>query len=75
MQDLLEYIVKKLTGEEATVSATSENNLNVYTIRAPKAVMGLLIGKGGKTIHAIRALARARAIKDQENINLVLEEV
>lgn len=75
MQNLLEYITQGITGNEnITVEASKSGDLNIYTIRAPKEVMGTLIGKEGRTIRAIRSLARARAIIDQVAINVVLEE-
>ncbi len=75
MQELLEYLVKELTGsEEITVEQTEEESLNVYTITAPQSVMGLLIGREGKIIRAVRTLARARAIVDQVGITIKLQE-
>lgn len=74
MQDLLEYITRKITQAEISVDTTEENQTRLYTIKAPKAIFGMLIGKGGKTIRAIRAVARARAIIDRENVNIQLQE-
>lgn len=76
MQKLLEYITREITGNEKIEVATeTSENVNVYTIKAPKEVMGILIGKSGRIIRAIRALARARAIKENENISVELQEV
>lgn len=75
MIELLEYITQTLTGnKDIKVEKDASGDLVIYTIKAPKEVMGLLIGKGGRTINAIRTLARARAITDQEKIALRLEE-
>lgn len=76
MQDLLKYIAQNITGEqEIAVDESQNEGQTLYTIKAPKAVIGMLIGKEGKTIRAIRALARARAIKEQIMVNIQLEEV
>lgn len=76
MQKLLEYITREITGnEKIEVSVASQDTINIYTINAPKDVMGILIGKEGRTIRAIRALARARAIKDNEQISVELQEI
>lgn len=82
MQKLLEYITRELTGNEKievameTLDPSSDSGqVHVYTIKAPKEVMGILIGKSGRTIRAIRALARARAIKDNESISVELQEI
>lgn len=75
MLNLLEYLVRQVTGNDQIEVTVSENEgVNTYTVHAPKEVMGLLIGKEGKTIRAIRALARARAIIDQEKVFVNLEE-
>lgn len=75
MIELLEYITQTLTGnKDIKVEKDTSGDLVIYTIKAPKEVMGLLIGKSGRTINAIRILARARAITDQERIALRLEE-
>lgn len=76
MIDLLEYITRSITGtNDIVVERNDSGDLIIYNIKAPKSVMGLLIGKGGKTIHAIRTLAKARAIFDNERIAVQLEEV
>jgi predicted RNA-binding protein YlqC (UPF0109 family) len=75
MQQLLEYLVKELTGsDEIKVEHSEEDSVNVYTISAPQSVMGLLIGREGKIIRAVRSLARARAIVDQVGIAIKLQE-
>lgn len=76
MKQLLEYIAKNLTGNQDIEidEKEEENGIKVYVIKTPQEVMGLLIGKEGKTIRAIRALARARAIVDQQKIFINLEE-
>lgn len=76
MQKLLEYITREITGnEKIEVGMETQESVNIYTIKAPKEVMGILIGKSGRTIRAIRALARARAITDNEHISVELQEV
>lgn len=75
MKKLLEYIASSLTGsEDILVQVQEQDGAKAYTIVAPKGVMGILIGKEGKTIRAIRALARARAIVDQEKVFVNLLE-
>ena len=75
MIDLLTYITQNLTGsKDITVTQTEVEGRQEYTIKAPKEVMGLLIGKEGRTIRAIRNLARARAIVDKILIDVKLEE-
>lgn len=75
MLDLLKYLLKEITGSgDIVVNEEDSNGVQVYCIKAPQEVMGLIIGKGGRTIRAIRSLCRARAIKDQVNIAIQVEE-
>lgn len=76
MIELLEYITRNITGnKEITVEEQNAGDLTIYAIKAPKEVMGMLIGKEGRTIRAIRTLARTRAIVSGEKIAVELEEV
>ncbi len=76
MKNLLEYITQNITGnKDIKVVESEEDGVHQYVIKTPKDVMGLLIGKEGRTIRAIRSLARARAIVDKVNINVNLEEI
>lgn len=75
MIDLLTHITQGITNNtDIEVSEDVVDGVHQYIVRAPKDVMGLLIGKEGRTIRAIRSLARARAIVEKININVNLEE-
>lgn len=75
MIDLLTYITTNISGNKDIEVVKNEiGGVHEYTVHAPKEVMGLLIGKEGRTIRAIRSLARARAIVEQVNITVKLEE-
>lgn len=76
MKDLLEYIVKNLVTNPDTVSVDEQSvsgNVNLNLTVDPSD-MGLIIGKGGSTIHAIRKLLTVRAIAENVRINLQLVE-
>lgn len=75
MKKLLEYLCEQVTGNlEVKIEETQAEDTFTYTIHAPKEVMGLLIGKGGKTIRAIRSLSKARAIVEQKRVMVQLAE-
>mgnify|MGYP001582534498 CR=1 FL=1 len=74
MLNLLKNLTLGLTGQEIPIEEKEVEGVMVYTIKAPKEVMGILIGKSGKTIRAIRNVAKARAIIDQTRISIDLEE-
>lgn len=63
MEDLLVYIAKSITGsEEIEIVEGEEEGAKVYVIKAPQEFVGLLIGKEGKTVRAIRNLAKAKSM-------------
>ncbi len=69
MKDFIEYLVKQIVTkpEEVQVYLLTTEYGDEYHISVNKDDMGLLIGKEGKTIKSIRAIAKAKAIKDIEN--------
>ncbi len=76
MKDLLEYIVKNLvTNPDAVVVDEQKDSGNVnLTLTVDPKDMGLIIGKGGQTIHALRKLLTVRAIAENVRVNLQLNE-
>lgn len=79
MRDLLEYIVKNLVNHPDDVNIKEDmldtENLNL-SLKVNSLDMGLVIGKNGQTIKAIRKLLITRAMAEGQNmhINLSLEE-
>lgn len=76
MQELVEYIVKSLvTNPEAVVVSEKNEDGNVsLSLRVDPQDMGLVIGKGGQMIKAIRKLLTVRAMADNVRVSLYLEE-
>ena len=74
MLNLLEYLTTEISGSKTRVESQESEGVILYTIFVPQEKMGLLIGKSGKTIRAIRSLARARAVVDQTRITVQLQE-
>jgi predicted RNA-binding protein YlqC (UPF0109 family) len=76
MKDLLEYIVKNLVSNPDAVTVEEENqdgNVNLYLTVDPTD-MGIVIGKGGQTIHSLRKILTVRAIAENVRVNLQLVE-
>jgi predicted RNA-binding protein YlqC (UPF0109 family) len=75
MKQLLDYLVKGVSGtddfeiEENEVGGRSE-----YLIRANPDYVGKIIGKGGKTIKAIRNLLKVRATLEKKAVGLSVTE-
>lgn len=75
MDDLLNFLVKGITGKSDFKIQSEENNGFInYIIVAPKESIGLLVGKGGKTIRAIRNILKVKAILEKRAVGVSIEE-
>ena len=76
MKDLLNFIVTNLVTKPEAVSVEEQKdngNINLNLTVDPTD-MGLIIGKNGQTIRAIRKLLTVRAIAENVRVNLQLTE-
>ena len=76
MRDLLEYVVKNLVTKPDSVAIdeqTEAGNITL-TLSVDPSDMGIIIGKSGQTIRAIRKLLTVRAIAENVRVNLQLNE-
>ncbi len=76
MKNFLEYLVKLVVIEPDAVKVREEDVNGVATFRltvAPEEV-GLVIGKSGKVIRALRNLIRVKAMKENRMVNVEIEE-
>lgn len=76
MKDLLNFIVTSLVTkpEEVIISEQKENGDITLNLTVGPQDMGLIIGKNGQTIRAIRKLLTVRAIAENVRVNLQLTE-
>lgn len=76
MKDLLEYIVKNLVSKPEAIKIEEAKNNGEVTLNltVDPSDMGLIIGKGGGTIRAVRKLLTVRAIAENVRVNLQLSE-
>jgi len=78
MKDLLEYLAKELVSKpkEVKIEETKEDDGTVHlSLSVSPDDMGMIIGKGGKTIMAIRSLVKTAAAKAGKRVFLELKEV
>lgn len=76
MKDLLNYIITNLVTKPESVSIDEQKedgSVNLNLTVDPQD-MGLIIGKSGQTIRAIRKLLTVRAIAENVRVNLQLNE-
>lgn len=71
-QGFVEFVVKQLVDapDEVTVATRNEKGQLLVEIRCAKADMGKVIGRGGKTIDAIRALAASAGKRIDQNVRV-----
>ncbi|MDP3994292.1 MAG: KH domain-containing protein [bacterium] len=75
MKKLLEYIIKGILGKkDFTVTESTEGDFVNLGIKVPDEDIGLIIGKEGKTIKAIRNLLKVRATLERRGVSVSIEE-
>lgn len=74
MQELLTYLLKSLTDHPDEVNVdVNEDDINITaTLSVHGDDMGKVIGKEGKTINAIRTLAKVLAIRQKKKLTINL---
>lgn len=75
MEELIKYILNKIVDHPGDFKIESSQNEEMVTITAKlnSDDMGKVIGKGGKTISAIRSLVKILAAKNQKRFNFNVE--
>ncbi len=75
MNELLEFIVKEITGsKEMDIEESSQDNRTRLTILAKPENIGIIIGKGGNTIRAIRNILRVKATLEKRAVFVEVSE-
>ncbi len=72
MKDLLEYLVRGLVSlpDKVQIDEQNEENLIIFNLTVASEDMGIIIGKSGQTIKAIRRLLVARALAENSNLKV-----
>ncbi len=76
MKEFVEYLIKQIVSRQDQVSVEEVNDagLFIYKVKAAEEDMGTIIGKQGHTIKSIRDLVRAKAIKDDVRVRVIVED-
>ncbi len=76
MKSLLEFILIHLVNNPDSVSIETyqDGNTDVYVLNVAPEDTGRIIGRSGKIIHAIRTLAKVRAVKEQRHVVIKVGE-
>jgi predicted RNA-binding protein YlqC (UPF0109 family) len=71
VKDLLEFLVRSLVDKPDEVRIESfeeDDGTIVFEIGVADDEVGLVIGRGGRTINAVRSVIRAASIKDEKRV-------
>lgn len=75
MRKLLEFLVKGITtSDDFEIEENESDGRTEYVIHANPDYVGKIIGKGGKTIKAIRNLLKVRATLEKKAVGLSVIE-
>ncbi len=79
MKELLEYIVKSIVNNPEEVEISERESvdfpgLTILTIKVAESDVGIVIGKRGRTINAIRDIISINAIRSKKRVRVNLEE-
>lgn len=77
MKELLDFIVKNIVRNPDSVEIVQEvgeqPDTEVYIIKVKEEDKGILIGKAGRTINAIRDIAKIKGIRDEKRVVVRVE--
>lgn len=74
MKDLTSYILDNILEEKIKVEEEENDGFVTIKVFAPQEVMGKVIGKGGKTVNAIKNLLKIKAIKENKKVDVQILE-
>lgn len=74
MKTLLEFLIAKITNTKAEtdfdVTEESVDGKAVLNVTAKPEIVGLIIGKEGKTIKNIRKIVSVKAVLENKSVNI-----
>ena len=74
MKNLLDFIVRNLLGKDSNYEIIEEDDGSIVklTVKTAEDEGGMVIGKGGKVIKAIRNILRIKATLEKKKIILLV---
>ena len=76
MKETILYILQQIVDhpDDIQIEEVIDGDRKIFVVHANPEDMGTLIGKEGHTIKSIRDLVRAKAIKDNVRVKVVIED-
>ncbi|MEK7100392.1 MAG: KH domain-containing protein [Patescibacteria group bacterium] len=74
MKELLEFVLRNILGEKSSYEIVEEDDGSIVklTVKTADDEGGMVIGKGGKVIKAIRNILRIKATLEKKKIILLV---
>lgn len=75
MKDLLSYIITNIAGDDFEIKEVETDAGRVdFEVSADPSIIGLIIGKMGKTIKMIRKILSIRAVIEEKSVGITVIE-
>mgnify|MGYP001580280110 CR=1 FL=1 len=75
MKKLVEFILEKITGStDFSVNETVDGSFLTIDVTANPEIMGMIIGKEGKTIKNIRKILSIKGVLEQKSVRINVTE-
>ena len=75
MKDLVTFLVQNITGsDDFSVVENAEGDRVEIEIKAERDILGLIIGKEGKTIKNLRRILSVKATPEKKIVNISVSE-
>lgn len=75
MKELLEYLIKNIAGDDFTVTEEELEGGRVnFNVTADPSIVGLIIGKMGRTVKTLRKILSVRAVVENKSVNISVGE-
>lgn len=77
MKEFIQYLLTEIITkpEKLFVDEQEDNGIYVYNITADEEDMGIIIGKQGKNINALRNIVKAKAIKENKRVKIFVRDL
>lgn len=76
MKDLIKFLIQNITGNsDFDIEEKEDEKGSLFVVNAKPEIIGLIIGKGGKTIKNIRRIASIKAVLENKAINISVLEI
>jgi predicted RNA-binding protein YlqC (UPF0109 family) len=75
MEKLLSFLIKKITGStDFNIKENLQDNHLTLEVAADKKIIGLIIGKEGKTIKSLRKILAVKAVGLDQTVSIEVVE-